>query len=297
MTIDLNRRNLLAGLTAATASVAAGTAIAQAPTVQMLTGQGNPATGRFAGKVVAITGATSGIGEATALAFAREGASVAFCGRREALGREVASRIEALGARALYVRADVRDPAQLRAFTEATVARFGGLDIAFNNAGIGQAFVEMDQIDVATQRDLYETNVMGKYNAMVAQVPHLARSRGTIVNMSSIFGIKSGAKAVAYSATMHAVTGMTLGAALELAPKGIRVNGVAPGAITDTDFMVPIIGRRLNEQEIASFGPLHALGRTGTSAEVAAAVLFLASPQASFITGEILKVDGYFLNG
>jgi NAD(P)-dependent dehydrogenase (short-subunit alcohol dehydrogenase family) len=183
-------------------------------------------------------------------------------------------------------------------FIDQTADRYGRLDIAFNNAGIGQPFSAMATISPATHRDLYETNVMGKYYAMTAEVPHLERAGGgVIINTSSIFGIKAGANAVAYCGTQHAVTGLTMGAALELAPKGIRVVGVAPGAITDTDFMVPLIGRRLNAEEIASFGPLHALGRTGSAREVVRAVLWLASPEASFVTGEVMKVDGYFLQG
>jgi NAD(P)-dependent dehydrogenase (short-subunit alcohol dehydrogenase family) len=285
----LNRRNLITGAAVAGLATAAVIGAASANTPK--------ATGRFAGKVVLITGGTSGIGRVTAEEFAKEGAKVAFCGRREALGREVEAGIRKAGGEATYYKVDVRNAAEVTAFVDATIAKYGKLDIAFNNAGIGQPFVEMNDVKADIYADMFATNVHGKYNAMTAEIPHMTANGGVIINMSSIFGVKAGARAVAYSSTMHAISGMTLGAALELAPKKIRVNGIAPGAITDTDFMVPIMGRRLNAEEIKSFGPLHALGRTGTSQEVAKAVMFLASDEASFVTGEIMKVDGYFLNG
>jgi NAD(P)-dependent dehydrogenase (short-subunit alcohol dehydrogenase family) len=290
---NATRRALLTGLAVGgTVLAAAGAARAQTQPAA----RANP-NGRFAGKVIAVTGATSGIGRVTAERFAMEGGKVAFCGRRENLGAEVVTAIKATGGDAHYIKCDVRDPAQVKAFIDGTVTRYAKLDVLFANAGIGQAFVDMGAITPETQKNLYDTNVAGKYNAIVAAVPHLERTRGSIINMSSIFGVKAGAQAVAYCGTMHAVSGITLGAALELAPKGIRVNGVAPGAITDTQFMVPIMGRGFNAEEIKTFGAFHALGRTGTSLEVANAVLWLASDEASFVSGEIMKVDGYFLRG
>jgi NAD(P)-dependent dehydrogenase (short-subunit alcohol dehydrogenase family) len=276
------------------AFAAAGAAIAAA--VAPAGAQSPRPVGRFTGKTVVVTGATSGIGRVTAEQFAREGAKVAFCGRREALGREVEAGIKAAGGEASYIRADVRDSAQVKRFIDEVVAKYGRLDVGVNNAGIGQPFVPMDQVTDENYRDMFATNVQGKYDSMVAELAAM-RDGGAIVNVSSIFGVKAGAQAVAYCATMHAVSGMTLAAALEAAPRKIRVNAVAPGAITDTQFMRPILGRDLNVEEIRSFGPLHALGRTGASLEVARAILFLASDDASFVAGEIMKVDGYFLNG
>ena len=285
-----------------------GTAIARRSVLAVAVGGavaagGTPATAqpratgrRFDGKVAIVTGATSGIGRVTAEQFAREGAKVAFCGRREALGREVEAGIKAAGGEATYIRADVRDPAQIGRFVDATLTKYGRLDIAVNNAGIGQPFVTMDKVPGQLYRDLFATNVQGKYDAMVAELAAMGEG-GAIVNVTSIFGVKAGANAVAYGATMHAVTGLTLGAALEVAGRKIRVNAVAPGAITDTQFMRPILGRDLTAEEIRGFAPLHALGRTGSALEVARAILFLASDDASFVTGEIMKVDGYFLNG
>lgn len=176
-TTSLNRRNLL---TAGTAALATGAALAATRA------NATPA-GRFADKTVVITGATSGIGRVTAEAFAEEGAHVFFCGRREALGAEVEAGIKAKGGNATYIRADVRKRDELVAFINQAAERTGKIDIAFNNAGIGQPFVGMEDVTTDNYSDMIATNLTGKFDAVVAEVPHMAEG-GTIINTSSIFG-------------------------------------------------------------------------------------------------------------
>lgn len=292
---NTDRRNFLrrgvAGFAVAAAGLGAGTTTAAAATPKA-------SAGRFSGKVVLITGATSGIGRVTAEAFAREGAKVAFCGRRETLGRSVEAGIRAAGGNALYIKADVREADQVKAFVDDVVTRFGRIDVAFNNAGVGQAFGLTTDDEPAEYDNIFDTNARGKYFAMVHEAVQMERQgSGVIINTSSIVGLKGLGGAAAYAASKWAVSGMTQSVAMELAPKGIRVNAVAPGAITDTGFMKAITGKDLTAEEIKSFAGLHAMNRTGTSEEVATAVLWLASDDASFVTGEVLKVDGYFLRG
>lgn len=298
---QVSRRSFLEksaiGLGALTLAATGGDALGQTQTaVQPNAGRADK-NGKFANKVVLITGATSGIGAATAREFAAEGARVYFCGRRENLGQKVEREIRATGGEATYQRADVRDKRQVQMFVENCVVKYGGLDIAFNNAGIAQPPQALKEMDDDLWADMMNTNVTGIYYAMKYEVPHLEkRGGGAIINTSSAFGLKAAPMLPSYITNKFAVTGLTKSAAMELAPKNIRVNAVAPGAILDTDF-----GRwnktPLTPEQIEGANKIHAANRTGKAVEIAKAVLWLASPDASFVVGEIMQVDGYFIPG
>lgn len=241
--------------------------------------------GRFAGKVVLITGATSGIGRATARAFALEGAKVMFCGRREGLGQEVQAEIRAAGGEALFRRADVRAEADVAALVAACVQTFGGLDIAFNNAGIaGRAGAMGPEFDWALHNDIMATNLEGVVRCINHQVPALkARGGGAIINTASVLGYVGSGPVMSYALSKAGVLSLTRSAALQLAGDNIRVNAVSPGPI-DT----PMMGGGAAQAS----GARTPAGRAGQPEEVAHAVMYLADSAASYVTGEDLKVDG-----
>ena len=245
----------------------------------------------FQGKVALVTGGTSGIGRATAIAFAREGAKVVVAGRRTAEGEETVRMIRAKGGTAVFVQADVAQESQVKNLIGRTLEHFGRLDIAFNNAGIEQAGPFLEQT-VETYDRVMDINVKGVWLSMRHEIPAMLKSGGgAIVNTSSVAGVVGFAGAEIYIASKHAVIGLTKSAAVEFAKQGIRINVVLPAAI-ETDMFQRFVGENAEAQK--AFAALHPIGRIGTAEEVAEAVLWLSSPKSSFVAGHSLLVDGGF---
>lgn len=287
--MSFSRRHMLAvGATGLAA------AIATAPKAQAQTQQAvEPATtvnpqGAFAGKVVLITGATSGIGEATARAFAMAGATVHFCGRRENLGRQVAESIAAAGGKASYQKADVRNEAEVKAFVEACVAQYGRLDIAFNNAGIDYPPTPTADTKVEEFDDLMNTNARGVFLGMKYEIPHILKtSGGAIINMASIGGHRAFPNILGYGASKAAVIHMTKMAAQEYGT--IRINAVLPGPINTA--MLDRVKRDWKVTEAQLVEP-YPMKRVGQPSDVANMVLWLASDAAAYVSGGEFSVDG-----
>ena len=248
--------------------------------------------GGMAGKVALVTGGTSGIGRAAALAFAAAGAKVVVSGRRVEAGEGTVKLVEQAGGEALFVRADIAKAADVGALVRKTIEAFGGLDYAFNNAGIEQVPTPTQEQTEETFDAVFATNVKGVWLSMQAEIPEmLKRGGGAIVNTSSIAGQVAFPGTGIYVASKHAVEGLTKAVALEFATQGIRVNAVSPAAI-ETDMLDRFVGGAEGKSRMAS---MHPIGRVGRSEEVAAAVLWLCSEAASFVTGHALPVDGGFL--
>jgi NAD(P)-dependent dehydrogenase (short-subunit alcohol dehydrogenase family) len=248
---------------------------------------------RFSGKIAVITGGTSGMGRATAVAFAREGAKVVLSGRREKEGLAVVEEIAKAGGTAHFVRADVAKEADVKRLVEQTVAKFGRLDVAFNNAGVEWtgALTEASEADY---RRVFDINVWGVITGMKYEIAAMLKTGGgAIVNTSSVGGHNGMAGVSLYIATKHAVEGLTKSAALEFATQNIRVNAIAPAAIV-TEMIDRFVGGEDSEQG-KKLAAMHPVGRMGRGEEVASAVLYLASDAASFVTGISLPVDGGWL--
>ncbi|HEY2051159.1 MAG TPA: glucose 1-dehydrogenase [Caulobacteraceae bacterium] len=240
-------------------------------------------------QVVLITGALTGIGRAAAIAFGKTGAKVVVSGRRDEAGHELATELRSLGAEAGFINADVRKEDDVRVLVDKTVARFGRLDVAVNNAGTeGQPGPITDQT-AESYAATFDTNVLGvllsiKHEARVM----LGQGGGSIINISSTYGHEGAAGAAVYVGSKHAVEGITKSAARELAGSGIRVNAVAPGP-TDTGMLTRFTGTAERKAALTTTVPM---GRLGLSEELADAIVFVGSDQASFITGHVLNVDG-----
>jgi NAD(P)-dependent dehydrogenase (short-subunit alcohol dehydrogenase family) len=239
--------------------------------------------------VVLITGGLTGIGRAAAVAFAKKGAKVVVAGRRDEVGQALAKELRSLGSEAEFINADVRKEDDVRALVDKTVARFGRLDVAVNNAGAeGQVGPITDQT-AESYAATFDTNVLGVILSMKHEVRVMqGQRRGSIINISSTYGHEGAAGASVYVGSKHAVEGVTKSVALEVAKSGIRVNAVAPGP-TDTGMLTRFTGTPENKAALMRTVPMD---RLGLSEELANAIVFIASDEASFITGHVLNVDG-----
>jgi NAD(P)-dependent dehydrogenase (short-subunit alcohol dehydrogenase family) len=243
-------------------------------------------------KTALITGGTSGIGKATALLFAQEGAKVSLTGRNTERGDAVAAEIRSSGGAALFIQADVRSSEDCRRAADATLAEFGSLDVLVNNAGVyfpGDAVsCTEEEWDEQVDSSLKGTFLMSKF-----ALPHMIeRGSGSIVNMSSGWGLEGGEQAVAYCAAKGGMVVMTKAMAIDHGPQGIRVNAICPGDTVTPMEEADAVRKGMDWSAYVEWASERPLGRMGEPEEIARAVLFLASDESSFITGAALPVDG-----
>jgi len=248
----------------------------------------------MAAPVVLITGALTGIGRATALAYARESASLVISGRHPDAGTELAKELNDLGAQAEFVRADVRHDQDMENLIDRTLERFGRLDVALNNAGTEGAPGPVTGITAESYAATFDTNVLGtllsikyEFRAMKPQ------GSGSIINVSSTYGLMGFPDSALYVGSKHAIVGITKAAALEGAPHGIRVNAIAPG-FTQTAMYERVTGSDAIRGAVNSVLPLH---RAGTPEEIAEAVRYAGSPRSSYLTGQTITLDGGLMAG
>ncbi|MBD2248962.1 SDR family oxidoreductase [Nostoc sp. FACHB-888] len=240
-------------------------------------------------KVALVTGGTSGIGRATAIALGAVGAKVVFSGRRDAEGETTSAMIRETGAECLFVRSDVSDEAEVQALVEKTIATYGRLDCAFNNAGIESPLKPLHEQSIEDFDKLMSINVRGLFLCMKYEIQQmLNQGSGVIINNSSMGGLIAFPGVSPYVASKHAVMGLTRSAALDYAKQGIRINAVNPGLIATA--MID----RLSSGSTDDFASMVPMGRMGQAAEIAQAVVFLCSDAASYITGQPLVIDGGF---
>ena len=246
-------------------------------------------SGKFDGKVVIVTGGSIGIGQATAMRFAEEGAKVVVAARCIPEGEEVVRNIVKAGGEALFVRADVSKATEVEALIAQTVASFGGLDYAFNNAG-SRGVGLTHELSEESWDETIATNLKGTWLCMKYEIMHmLKQGRGAIVNMSSTFGLVGFPNRVSYAASKHGVIGLTKTAALEYAQHGIRVNAVCPGAVRTPPVEQLITANPAIAENFINSQPN---GRIAAPNEIVEAVLWLCSDAASFVTGHAMVIDG-----
>jgi NAD(P)-dependent dehydrogenase (short-subunit alcohol dehydrogenase family) len=246
----------------------------------------------FQGKVALVTGGTSGIGRAAAIAYAREGAKVVVAGRRAAEGEETVRLVRAQGGEAMFVPTDVAQEAQVKNLIGRTLEQFGRLDFAFNNAGIEQEPTPFLEQTEETYDRVMDINVKGVWLSMKYEIPAMLRAGGgAIVNTSSSLGVVGMPGVEIYVASKHAVIGLTKSAALEFGKQGIRINAVLPAAI-ETDMLQRFVGDKPETRDYMN--AKHPIGRVGKPEEIADAAIWLSSSKSSFVTGHSLLVDGAF---
>ena len=240
-------------------------------------------------QVILITGGLTGIGRAAAVAFAKKGAKVVVAGRRDEASKALVEELRAFGTEAEFINADVRKEDDVRALVDKTVARFGRLDVAVNNAGTDGKVGPITDQTAESYAATFDTNVLGVILSVKHEVRVMQGQRsGTIINISSTYGHEGAAGASIYAGSKHAVEGVTKSVALEVAKSGLRVNAVAPGP-TDTGMVTRFTGTPENKAALVAGVPMARLGR---AEELANAIVFLASDEASYITGHILNVGG-----
>ena len=248
----------------------------------------------LSGKVAIVTGGSSGIGRATAIAFAREGAKVVVASRREKEGQETVKQVQPAGSEGFFIKTDVSKETDVSAMVEKTIATYGHLDYAFNNAGIEQIPTPLVEQTEETFDQVMDINVKGVWLCMKHQIPQmLVSGGGAIVNMSSISGMIGASGLPIYVASKHAVLGLTKSVALEYVKEGIRINAVCPAGI-ETDLFDRIADNPQQRERIAA---MHPIGRVGKPEEIANAVVWLCSDKASFVTGHSLTLDGGYVAG
>ena len=251
---------------------------------------------RFTNKVVLITGGATGIGLATTRRFAQEGAKVVIASRNEAAGQQAVADIRASGGEATFIETDVTQEARIEALIKQTTETYGRIDAAFNNSGTEGTPAPLADDNVENYQKIFEVNVKGLWLCIKYQLKHMQQhGAGSIVNNASIAGLIGFPGLGLYTASKHAVLGLTKAAALENAALGIRVNAVSPGMI-ETDMAERFLSAQPGNKEdtIASVKSMHPIGRFGKPEEIASAVTWLCSDDASFVVGQSLTVDGGF---